>query len=198
MKPLRFGIFLPPYHDPFHNHTLSIERDLALIESLDRMGFDEAWIGEHHSAGSETIASPEIFIAAAAVRTRQIRLGTGVVSASYHNPLWVAERAVQLDHMTKGRFMLGLGASGLSERARQRDAYLDRHGITFTLGERERPLPMDLVPRLLTPPEWQHIEAGVIQRLKALELFLADIYGCLLYTSPSPRDSRATRMPSSA
>ena len=73
--------------------------------------------------------------------------------------------------------LLGLGASGLSERARQRDAYLDRHGITFTLGERERPLPMDLVPRLLTPPEWQHIEAGVIQRLKALELFLADIYG---------------------
>ena len=70
-----------------------------------------------------------------------------------------------------------LGSDGLSERARQRDAYLDRHGITFTLGERERPLPMDLVPRLLTPPEWKHIEAGVIQRLRALEAFLSDVYG---------------------
>ena len=68
-----------------------------------------------------------------------------------------------------------LGSSGLAERARQRDAYLDRHGITFTLGERERPLPMDLVPRLLTPPEWKHIEAGVIQRLRALEAFLTSV-----------------------
>lgn len=58
----------------------------------------------------------------------------------------------------------------------QRDAYLDRHGITFTLGERERPLPC-LVPRLLTPTEWRRIEAGVIQRLHALEAFLADVYG---------------------
>jgi uncharacterized circularly permuted ATP-grasp superfamily protein len=71
----------------------------------------------------------------------------------------------------------GFGATGLSERAKQRDAYLDRHGITFTLGERERPLPMDLVPRLLTSGEWKQIEAGVIQRLRALEAFLADIYG---------------------
>ena len=57
------------------------------MEHLDRLGIDEAWIGEHHSAGSEIIASPEIFIAAAAERTRRIRLGTGVVSLSYHNPL---------------------------------------------------------------------------------------------------------------
>jgi uncharacterized circularly permuted ATP-grasp superfamily protein len=73
--------------------------------------------------------------------------------------------------------LAGLGSTGLSERARQRDAYLDRHGITFTLGERERPLPMDLVPRLITAQEWQHIEAGVVQRLHALESFLSDIYG---------------------
>ncbi len=70
-----------------------------------------------------------------------------------------------------------LGPGGLAERARQRDAYLDRHGITFTLGERERPLPMDLVPRLLNQAEWRHVEAGVIQRLRALEMFLADVYG---------------------
>jgi uncharacterized circularly permuted ATP-grasp superfamily protein len=80
-------------------------------------------------------------------------------------------------HADLHRTLSGLGSDGLSERARQRDAYLDRHGITFTLGERERPLPMDLVPRLLTPAEWKQIEAGVIQRLRALEAFLNDIYG---------------------
>jgi uncharacterized circularly permuted ATP-grasp superfamily protein len=73
--------------------------------------------------------------------------------------------------------LMDIGAQGLEERARQRDAYLDRHGITFTLGERERPLPMDLVPRLITAPEWNEVESGVAQRIRALELFLADIYG---------------------
>ncbi len=106
---LRFGIFMAPFHPAGENPTLALERDLELIEHLDRLGWDEAWIGEHHSAGSEIIASPEIFIAAAAQRTRHIKLGTGVVSVSYHNPLWVAERAVLLDHLTRGRVMLGLG-----------------------------------------------------------------------------------------
>lgn len=114
---MRFGIFMAPFHAAGQNPTLLIDHDMALVEHLDWLGFDEAWVGEHHSAGSEIIASPEIFIAGVAQRTRNIRLGTGVVSASYHNPLWVAERAVQLDHMTKGRFMLGLGPGALPSDA---------------------------------------------------------------------------------
>jgi limonene 1,2-monooxygenase len=114
---MRFGIFMAPFHPAGENPTLLLEQDLELIEHLDRLGFDEAWIGEHHSAGTEIIASPEIFIAAAAARTRTIRLGTGVISTAYHNPLWVAERAVQLDHMTRGRFMLGLGPGSLPSDA---------------------------------------------------------------------------------
>jgi limonene 1,2-monooxygenase len=85
---LRFGIFLAPFHPAGENPTSALQRDLRLVEHLDELGYDEAWIGEHHSAGSEIIASPEIFIAAAAERTKHIRLGTGVVSLSYHNPLW--------------------------------------------------------------------------------------------------------------
>jgi limonene 1,2-monooxygenase len=110
---LRFGIFMAPFHPAGENPTLALERDLDMIGHLDRLGWDEAWIGEHHSAGSEIIASPEIFIAVAAQHTRHIKLGTGVVSVSYHNPLWVAERAVLLDHLTRGRFMLGLGPGSL-------------------------------------------------------------------------------------
>jgi limonene 1,2-monooxygenase len=117
MSRMRFGIFMAPFHPAGVNPTVLIDGDLALIEHLDRLGFEEAWIGEHHSAGSEIIASPEIFIAAAAQRTQRIKLGTGVVSASYHNPLWIAERAVQLDHMTRGRFMLGLGPGALPSDA---------------------------------------------------------------------------------
>jgi limonene 1,2-monooxygenase len=110
---LRFGTFLAPFHKPGINPTLALQSDLELIQWLDRCGYDEAWFGEHHSAGTEISASPEIMIATAAERTRHIKLGTGVVSVSYHNPLWVAERIVLLDHLTRGRVMLGLGPGSL-------------------------------------------------------------------------------------
>ena len=111
--PLRFGIFMAPFHPNGQNPTLALERDLELVEHLDRLGFDEAWIGEHHSAGYEIIASPELFIAAAAERTKHIRLGTGVVSLPYHHPFMMAQRIVQLDHITRGRVMLGVGPGAL-------------------------------------------------------------------------------------
>ena len=107
--PMRNGIFLAPFHSLDQDPTEALHRDLELLENLDRLGYEEAWIGEHHSAGFEIIASPEVFIAAAAERTTNIRLGTGVVSLPYHNPLMTANRIIQLDHQTRGRVMLGVG-----------------------------------------------------------------------------------------
>ncbi len=115
--PLRFGVFLAPFHEPHRNPTLALERDLEFIERLDELGYDEAWIGEHHSAGFEIIASPEVFIAAAAQRTKHIRLGTGVSSLPYHHPLMLADRMVLLDHLTRGRIMLGCGPGALPSDA---------------------------------------------------------------------------------
>jgi limonene 1,2-monooxygenase len=99
------------------NPTLCLRRDIELMQLLDRLGFAEAWIGEHHSAGWEIISSPELFIAAAAETTRYIRFGTGVVSLPYHNPLMVAERLIQLDHQVMGRLMCGFGPGLLSSDA---------------------------------------------------------------------------------
>src|SRR5688500_6526392 len=115
--PLRFGIFLAPFHPPHRNPTLALERDLELIVRLDELGYDEAWIGEHHSAGFEIIASPEVFIAVAAERTKHIMLGTGVSSLPYHHPLMLADRMVLLDHLTRGRVMLGCGPGALPSDA---------------------------------------------------------------------------------
>jgi limonene 1,2-monooxygenase len=108
---------MAPFHQAGRNPTLLLEQDLALIEHLDRLGYHEAWIGEHHSGGWEIIASPELFIATAAARTRSIRLGTGVVSLPYHHPLHVADRMVLLDHLTRGRVMLGVGPGQLASDA---------------------------------------------------------------------------------
>src|SRR5437773_5174388 len=115
--PLQFGIFLAPFHPVGQNPTLALERDLQLIEHLDELGFDEAWIGEHHSAGYEIIASPEVFIGTAAQRTRNIKLGTGVSSLPYHHPLILADRMVLLDHLTRGRIMFGVGPGALPSDA---------------------------------------------------------------------------------
>lgn len=114
---MRFGAFIAPFHPLGENPTLALERDIELVQHMDRLGFDEAWIGEHHSAGYELISSPELFIATAAERTKNIRLGTGVSSLPYHHPLTLAGRINQLDHITRGRVMLGVGPGALPSDA---------------------------------------------------------------------------------
>ena len=110
---MKTGIFLAPFHPLAENPLLALDRDMELLVHLDRLNYHEAWIGEHHSGGFEIIACPEMFIAAAAERTRHIRLGTGVVSLPYHNPFTVAGRLMQLDYMTRGRAMFGVGPGSL-------------------------------------------------------------------------------------
>ena len=116
---MRFGAFIAPFHPLNENPTLALERDLDLVVHMDKLGYDEAWIGEHHSAGYELIASPELFIATVAERTKHIKLGTGVSSLPYHHPLMLAERINQLDHITRGRVMFGVGPGALPS-----DAYM--------------------------------------------------------------------------
>ena len=143
---IRTGIFLAPFHDLDENPTLAIDRDMELVCHLDKLGYHEAWIGEHHSGGFEIIASPEIFIAGAAERTRHIKLGTGVVSLPYHNPLMVADRMVQLDHQTRGRAMFGVGPGSLVydadmlglDPALQRDKLMQSLNVIVRLMKVER------------------------------------------------------------
>ena len=145
-KGMTFGIFLAPFHRAGDNPTLALARDLELVAWLDHLGYDEAWIGEHHSAGWEVIASPEIFIGAASERTKHIMLGSGVTSLPYHHPFLVAQRFVQLDHMTRGRVMLGCGPGALVS-----DAYM--MGIE---AEKQRPMmdqSLDAITRLLACAE---------------------------------------------
>jgi limonene 1,2-monooxygenase len=148
---LTFGIFLAPFHPVGQNPTLALERDLQLIEHLDALGFNEAWFGEHHSAGYEIIASPEVFIAAAAQRTRHIRLGTGVSSLPYHHPFMLADRLVLLDHLTRGRLMIGVGPGALPsdafmmgiDPAKQRDMMEEGLEAILLLLEGKAPVTME-------------------------------------------------------
>ena len=118
MSRIKFGTFLAPHHPLGESPTLQFQRDLDLAAHLDRLGYDEFWCGEHHSTGWEMIASPEMFLAAAGQRTHTIKLGTGVVSLPYHHPFNVAQRMVQLDHMTRGRAIFGSGPGARPSDAR--------------------------------------------------------------------------------
>ena len=139
---MKYGIFLAPFHDLKENPTQAMQRDMWLLEYLDELGYAEAWVGEHHSGGFEIISCPEVFIAAAAERTKHIKLGTGVVSLPYHHPFMVAGRATQLAHMTRGRFMLGVGPGALVG-----DAY--RMGIDPEAQRRMMNESLDVIVKLM-------------------------------------------------
>ena len=117
MPRMNFGAFLAPHHPIGENPLLQFRRDIDLVEHLDKLGYDEFWCGEHHSSGWEQIASPEMFLAAAAERTKRIKLATGVVSLPYHHPYNVAQRMVQLDWMSGGRVIFGSGPGALASDA---------------------------------------------------------------------------------
>ena len=115
---MRFGFFAMPEHYPWENWTLAYDRDIARVVKAEQLGFDEYWIGEHHSGGYEPVPAPELMIAKASALTSRIQLGTGVINLPYHDPFLVAERLAFLDHLTHGRLLYGVGGGGLpSDRA---------------------------------------------------------------------------------
>ncbi|MGD9933750.1 MAG: LLM class flavin-dependent oxidoreductase [Dehalococcoidia bacterium] len=159
---MKFGVFMAPFHPVGDNPGLAMERDVRTVQWLDEFRYDEAWIGEHHSAGWETIASPELFIAHAAALTKTIRLGTGVISLPYHNPYHVADRMVQLDQLTRGRVMLGVGPGALPSDAYQfeLDPTRQRPQMDEALGVIQRLLAGETVTH---ESDWIHLRESRIQ-----------------------------------
>ena len=204
---MKFGIFLGPFHRVGENPTLAIDRDLELIQWLDYLGYDEAWIGEHHSAGWETISSPEIFIGIAADRTRHIKLGTGVISLPYHHPLMVANRMVQLDHMTHGRVMFGVGPGALPgdaymmgiDPATQREKMDEAFGIVLRLFTETEPITyksdwfeLNEAMLQLRPFTKPYMPIAVASVQSPSGVALAGKYGASVLTITVPRDPSAT------
>ncbi|HYY74536.1 MAG TPA: LLM class flavin-dependent oxidoreductase, partial [Solirubrobacterales bacterium] len=108
----RLGYFAMPLHPPGADPARTMEEDLEQLVTLDRLGFEEAWVGEHITAMWENIPCPDLFIAKALALTRQMKLGTGVSCLPNHNPLMLAQRIAQLDQMARGRFYWGVGSGG--------------------------------------------------------------------------------------
>ena len=110
---VKLGLFTMPFHHPARDYPTILEEDQDAIVLADRLGFTEAFVGEHASSGSERITSPLIFLATLIHRTRQIRLGTGVINLPQLHPATVAAHAAMFDHLSRGRFIMGIGPGGL-------------------------------------------------------------------------------------
>ncbi len=111
---MRFGLFLMPEPFPWSNWTLSYDLKLEEIVLAERLGYDEVWVGEHHTGAYENIPAPDIYLAKASALTHRIGLGTGTINLPYHDPFMVAERMAFLDHLTHGRLIYGFGGGGLA------------------------------------------------------------------------------------
>src|SRR5919108_2657829 len=109
---MRLGYFAMPLHPPGSNPADTMDEDLAQLVTLERLGFEEAWIGEHFTAQWENIPCPDLFIAKALAMTTTMILATGVSCLPNHTPIMLAQRIAQLDQMARGRFYWGVGAGG--------------------------------------------------------------------------------------
>jgi len=109
---MRLGYFAMPLHPPGSDPAQTMDDDLAQLATLDRLGYEEAWIGEHFTAQWENIPCPDLFIARALERTKRMKLATGVSCLPNHDPLMLAQRIAQLDQMARGRFYWGVGSGG--------------------------------------------------------------------------------------
>ena len=114
VETIRYGMFIMPFHDPAKPLAQCYDEDLELIVRAEQLGFDEFWIGEHHTMKYETIVMPEIFIARALGETHRIRLGPAPVCLQQHHPAHVASRLAFLDHLSKGRLNLCFGAGSVT------------------------------------------------------------------------------------
>ena len=110
---LNLGLFMMPLHPANKNFTTSFEEDRQLVKLADKLNFSEAWMGEHFSSTAEPVTSPLIFHASLISETKKIKFGTGVISLPQQHPAVVAGQVSLLDHLSKGRVILGVGAGGL-------------------------------------------------------------------------------------
>lgn len=110
---MKLSYFMMPVHHRDKDYHTSLEEDVEAVELADRLGFEEVWVGEHHCSSVEPITSPLLFMANLIARTRRIKLATGVICMSQYHPALIAGHAAMFDHLSQGRFIMGIGPGGL-------------------------------------------------------------------------------------
>ena len=110
---MEYGTFMMPLHNMERDYTQVLKEDREAIILADKLGFKEAYVGEHISDRTEPITSCTMFLATLLDATENIKLGSGTVNLPNNHPAMVAAQVAMLDHLLEGRFMFGIGPGGL-------------------------------------------------------------------------------------
>ena len=103
---MKIGFFTMPVHRLGRNYTECLQEDRDAVILADKLGFSEAYVGEHLTDAAENITNAMLFQASLISETKQIKLGTGTTNLSHTHPVLVAAQAAMLDHLLQGRFIL--------------------------------------------------------------------------------------------
>ena len=102
-----YGYFMMPLHHTSKEYHQTLNEDIDAIVLADKLGFSEAWVGEHYSSAVEQITSPLMFHANLINRTKNIKFATGVMCLPQYHPAVQAGQAAMFDHLSNGRFIMG-------------------------------------------------------------------------------------------
>src|SRR3954465_9834833 len=114
---MRLGFFTMPLHPRTRNPTQTLQEDREAVILADRLGYYDAFVGEHLTDPEENVTSSFIFLASLLAETKTIKLGTGTSNLSHAHPVLIAAHAAMFDHLAKGRFIFGVSPGALSSDA---------------------------------------------------------------------------------
>src|SRR4051794_26248064 len=149
---MRLGFFTMPLHPRSRAPAETLQEDREAVILADRLGYYDAFVGEHLTDPEENVTSSFIFLASVLAETKTIKLGTGTSNLSHSHPVLIAAHAAMFDHLAKGRFIFGVSPGALASDAEALGIFdLDRNklfqesiDVILQIWEREAPYDIDL------------------------------------------------------
>ena len=109
---MRLSFFIQPVHPLNRSYTEILKEDIDAVVLADKLGYEEALIGEHFTDLAEPITSCLMFISRLISETKRIKLGSGVLNLPVYHPVMAAAHVAMMDNMLEGRFIWGIGPGG--------------------------------------------------------------------------------------
>src|SRR5204862_7595440 len=154
IPPMRLGYFTMPLHPPHRDPAQTLQEDREAIILADRLGFHDAFVGEHLTDPEENVTSSFIFLASVLAETKTIKLGTGTSNLSQSHPVLIAAHAAMFDHLAKGRFIFGISPVTLTSDAEalgmdlcmeeRNKRFAEAIDVILAIWERSAPYDIDL------------------------------------------------------
>lgn len=149
---MRLGYFTMPLHPLDREIAITLEEDRQAIILADKLGFHDAFVGEHLTDKAENVTNSMVFLATLIHQTSQIRLGTGTSNLSHSHPTLIASQAAMFDHLSKGRFIFGISPGALASDAEalgilsedRNRLFAEAIDVILAIWERDPPYDIDL------------------------------------------------------